>query len=123
MHELAICQALLDQVAPIALRHDRRVGRVRVSVGPLSGVDAGQLERAFELARQGTAAEGAALDVTTAPVRVRCGECDAESPASANRLLCARCGSWRTRIASGDELLLLGIDLTDETIEAGRIHV
>jgi hydrogenase nickel incorporation protein HypA/HybF len=118
MHELAICQALLAQVEPIAREHAARIERIRLSVGPLSGVDAGQLARAFELARQGSAAAEAELAISTAPVRVRCRDCDAESPATPNRLLCARCGSWRTRLASGDELLLLGIDLTDARVEA-----
>ena len=118
MHELSICQALLEQVEAATRGHAGRVDRIRVSVGPLAGVDAGQLERAFELAREGTVARHARLAIASAPARVLCRDCGAQSEVSPNRLLCARCGSWRTRIASGDELLLLGIDLTDERVEA-----
>ena len=115
MHELSNCQALLDQVEAISRGHSGRVDRIRVSIGPLSGVDAGQLERAFGVASAATALEGTELAISATAIRVRCRDCDAETTASANRLLCGHCGSWRTRLASGDELLLLGIDLTEDT--------
>jgi len=111
MHELAICQALLAQVEEIARGHAGKVTRVRLSVGPLSGVEPGLLERAYPLACAGTAAEGSELAIEQRPVRVRC---RAESAASANRLLCGECGSWRTDLASGDELLLLKVELATE---------
>jgi hydrogenase nickel incorporation protein HypA/HybF len=111
MHELAICQALLVQVEGIAREHAATVRRVRVSVGPLSGVDPGLLERAYPLACAGTVAEGSELALESAPVRVRCRGCGVESAASANRLLCAACGGWQTDLLSGDELLLLNVEL------------
>jgi hydrogenase nickel incorporation protein HypA/HybF len=114
MHELAICQALLAQVEDIAREHAARVNRVRLAVGPLSGVEPRLLERAYALACAGTAAEGSELDIDDAPVRVRCRSCGAESAASANRLLCAACGDWRTELASGDELLLVKVELSDD---------
>lgn len=114
MHELAICQALLEQVEGIARQRAARVSRVRVSVGPLSGVEPRLLESAYALACAGTAAEGSELDIDEAPVRVRCRECGAESAASANRLLCGACGGWRTELASGDELLLMKVELSGD---------
>lgn len=111
MHELAICQALLEQVEAIARQHAAHVCRVRVAVGPLSGVEPQLLQRAYELACTGTAAEGSALIIDATPVRVRCRTCGVESTASANRLLCGACGDWRTDLASGDELLLMKVEL------------
>jgi hydrogenase nickel incorporation protein HypA/HybF len=114
VHELAICQALLEQVEGIARERAGRVSRVRLAVGPLSGVEPGLLARAYPLACAGTAAEGSELDIDEAPVRVRCRSCGAESSASANRLLCGECGDWRTDLASGDELLLLDVELAGD---------
>jgi len=114
MHELAICQALLERVEGIARSRAVRVSRVRLAVGPLSGVEPQLLERAYPLACAGTAAEGSELDIDEAPVRVRCRTCGVESAASANRLLCGECGDWRTDLASGDELLLVGVELDDD---------
>ena len=110
---MAICVALLAQVESIAREHARRVNRVRLAVGPLSGVEPRLLERAYALACAGTAAEGSELEFDDAPVRVRCRSCGAESAASANRLLCGACGDWRTELAGGDELLLLKVELSD----------
>jgi hydrogenase nickel incorporation protein HypA/HybF len=111
VHELAVCQALVEQVEALARRHAARVSRVRVAVGPLSGVEPGLLEQAYPFACAGGDAEGSALDIAAAPVRVRCRTCGAESAASANRLLCGACGDWRTEVVSGDELLLMNVEL------------
>jgi hydrogenase nickel incorporation protein HypA/HybF len=46
------------------------------------------------------------------PVRVRCDDCGADTQAAPNRLLCEDCGSWRTRLVSGDEMLLANLELT-----------
>jgi hydrogenase nickel incorporation protein HypA/HybF len=45
-------------------------------------------------------------------VRVTCSACGAETDAAPNRLLCGRCGSFKTRLVSGDELLLANLELT-----------
>jgi hydrogenase nickel incorporation protein HypA/HybF len=82
MHELAICQALLEQIEAIARQRAAKVARVRLAVGPLSGVDPRLLERAYPLACAGTMAEGSELAIEEVPVRVRCRDCEAESAAS-----------------------------------------
>lgn len=113
MHELSICQALLDQVEGIAREHGAtRVERIVLKVGPLSGVEPALLRNAYPLAAAGTVAEQAELVIEPAAVRVRCSDCGAESDAAPNRLLCASCGGWKTRLISGDELLLANLVLT-----------
>ena len=97
MHELAVCQALIEQVERVARDNDaRRVISIVITVGPLSGVEPKLLEHAYPLAAAGTVAEHAALVVVTVPVRVRCRTCEAETEAAANRLLCgaAATGTW-----------------------------
>jgi hydrogenase nickel incorporation protein HypA/HybF len=122
MHELSICQALIDQVESVARQHGATgVERILLRLGPLSGVESALLLHAYPLAAVGTLAEGAALDIEPAAVRVRCSDCGTESEASPNRLLCADCGSFRTRLVSGDELLLARVELIlpDEQPTAG----
>lgn len=112
MHELAVCQSMITQVGDVAAsRGARRVVRVRVRIGPLSGVVPDLLADAFPFACAGTIAEGAELAVETLPVRVSCAACGAESEATVNRLLCGACGDYRTTLISGDELLLAGVEL------------
>jgi hydrogenase nickel incorporation protein HypA/HybF len=112
MHELSICQALLDQVEDIARREDAvRVDVIRLHLGPLSGVVPDLLAQAFTVARAGTMAEDAELAIESLPIRIRCIECGAQSEAAPNRLLCGACGGYRTQLLSGDELVLASVEL------------
>lgn len=107
MHELAICQALIGEVSAVARAQGATaVSDVYVSVGPLSGVEYALMQRAFPLAAAGTVAADARLRLQRTPVRVHCTDCDTESEAAVSRLVCGHCGNWRTRLTSGDELLL-----------------
>jgi hydrogenase nickel incorporation protein HypA/HybF len=112
MHELSICQALLDQVEQIARDHDAtRVERILLKVGPLAGVEPALLQHAWPLAAAGTIAESAELVIEASEIRVRCEACGVESAATANRLLCGVCGGFRTRLLSGDEMLLARLEM------------
>lgn len=112
MHELAICQALIDQVEAVAREHGGRPRMVWIRVGPLSGAEPALLRRAWPLAAAGSVAGAATLEIETTPIRVHCERCDADSDATANRLLCGLCGDWRTRLIGGDELLLARVELS-----------
>ena len=113
MHELSVCLSLLEQVQAIAAQHRAiAVERILLRIGPLSGVEAALLANAYPLAAAGTIAEHAVLEIEAMPVRVRCDDCGADTQAAPNRLLCEDCGSWRTRLVSGDEMLLANLELT-----------
>lgn len=119
MHELAVCQALIEQVQRVARENAaRRVVSITVSVGPLSGIEAQLLEHAYPMAAAGTVAEHAVLVVQTVPVRVRCRGCGAESEAAPNRLLCGDCGGWQVDVTAGEEMLLqrVEIETADEPV-------
>ncbi len=112
MHELAVAQALIEQVGDVIRQHRaQRATRIRVRIGPLAGVVPELLGNAFPLAATGSRMEHAVLDLVAAPITVRCETCDAETEATMNRLVCAACGDWHTRIISGDELLLESVEL------------
>jgi hydrogenase nickel incorporation protein HypA/HybF len=115
MHELSVCQALIDQLEALASEQRAgRVARVVVGIGPLSGVEPELLRHAFPVAAAGSVAEDAELVIEQRPVRVHCPQCGQDSDAAANRLICASCGDWRTELLSGDELLLMQTELLRE---------
>lgn len=123
MHELSICQALLSQVTAIAREQGAEaIERIVVEVGPLSGVDAALLARAFEAARIGSCAADAALSINTPQVTVSCLSCGAESHVAPNRLLCDACGGYRTRIIAGDELNLRRVELRVREARPGTVR-
>jgi hydrogenase nickel incorporation protein HypA/HybF len=116
MHELSVCYGILRQLEDIAREHQASaVASLRLQIGPLAGIEPQLLAQAFPLASAGTVAADAALQLETLPVRVRCKHCGAETEATANRLLCGRCGDWQTQLLSGDEMLLASVELVTES--------
>lgn len=112
MHELAVCQGLMTQVQQVAQRERAiRVTSITLQLGPLSGVEAQLLRDAFPMAAAGSMASGAELIIETMPIRVRCTRCGAESEARPNKLICGQCGDFRTQILSGEEMLLVSLEL------------
>ena len=117
MHELAICQSLINQVESIALEHHAKsVSLIVVGIGPLSGVEAQLLKNAYPIASAGSVAENTELVIEYLPIKVKCNKCGCESDALPNKLVCKQCGDWQTSLVSGDELLLMSVELEkDET--------
>jgi hydrogenase nickel incorporation protein HypA/HybF len=112
MHELSVCLSLLQQVEQIARERNAAViDRIVIKLGPLSGIEPGLLRKAYPLAAVGTLASDAELVIDDAAVVVRCSVCNAESRVPSNRLLCSECGDFRTRLISGDEMILQSVEL------------
>jgi len=117
MHELAVCQALIEQVEDLAAEHRAtRIAEIVVRLGPLSGVEPALLEQAYDIARAGTIAASATLVFEDAPLIVHCSQCDADAQVEPNRLLCPSCGNWQTTLVSGDEMLLARVELDAPTV-------
>lgn len=76
MHELAITQeivALATEQAPTG-----RVTRIVLEIGKLSAILPDAVRFCFDLCSEGTAAEGAILDIVETPGRARCRQCGNE---------------------------------------------
>lgn len=112
MHELAVAQALVEQVDALIDQHRASCAvLIRVRIGPLAGVVPDLLATAFPLAAAGRRMAHAELDLVAAPITVRCQTCGAETEATISRLLCGVCSDWHTQVVSGDELLLESVEL------------
>jgi len=112
MHELSICQALLSQVEAIAAREGAdAVSRILVRIGPLAGIEPELLSQAFEIARAGTPAAAATLEIEEQALRVRCLACGKEGTTTPEHLRCTTCGDTRIQVIGGDELLLASVEL------------
>lgn len=112
MHELSLCQNIIDQLQELVRQHiAAAVARVEVQIGVLSGVEPRLLEQAFEFARIDTIAADAKLVTDVVSPRVACDACGMETAASAGDLRCAACGSRDTRLVRGRELILARVEL------------
>ena len=112
MHELSLCQNLMDQVNELARKHGARsVSSVKVQIGQLAGVEPLLLESAFTIARAGTIAEQAEMITEVVAPLVFCNACGKQSEVTPSNLLCLACGGNDTRLIRGDELILARVEL------------
>lgn len=118
MHELSIAASVVE----IACRYARpvpggtpaqRVTKVHVQVGYLRQVVPAALAFSFELVAQGTAAEGAELELDTVPAVGRCRRCGIESRLRAFPLQCGACSGFDLEIVAGEELVVESLELED----------
>ena len=109
MHELGMMESALALVQRYATeQHARRVERVVLRIGTLSGVDPESLRFAFDVVSRGTTAEGAAFEIESVPAAVFCRSCQKEF-AGENRgfiFQCPTCGDFCGEIRTGREIEL-----------------
>ena len=101
MHELGIAEEIVARVAASA--DGARVTRIVVEIGRLSAVLPDAMRFCFDLATEGTVAEGARLDIVEIPGRGRCRACGAEVVLDRPFGRCA-CGGTDLEWLAGDEL-------------------
>jgi len=112
VHELSLVASVFDVLEERAREHGaRRVVRVVLKVGVMSGVVPDLLESAFETYKIGTIAETARLEIVMVPVKLRCPDCGGEAVREDTDFSCAGCGSRRVEIAEGRELIVETIEL------------
>ncbi|MBA4062759.1 MAG: hydrogenase maturation nickel metallochaperone HypA [Isosphaera sp.] len=110
MHELGVTQAVVELAVERA--NGRRVTRVVLEIGKLSGVLPDAVRFCFDLCAEGTAAEGAALEIVEPPGRGRCRSCGADVPLDGPLGLCP-CGGTDLEWIAGGELRVTELELTD----------
>jgi hydrogenase nickel incorporation protein HypA/HybF len=115
MHELAIVEALIEQVGEELDRAGQSgaVKRLELAVGRLSGVHCDSLRFAFELLSPGTPAEGAELSIREPAAVSRCRHCGASTEITEMVIDCPQCGNAEIVIEQGRELLLESIEIED----------
>jgi hydrogenase nickel incorporation protein HypA/HybF len=106
MHELALTQCIVDQVAQRL--EGQRVTSVQLEIGKLSGVVPDSVRFCFDLVTNGTALEGSLLVIGEPDGRAHCERCGDDFSLPDLFLLCP-CGSADVRVISGTELLIKSV--------------
>jgi hydrogenase nickel incorporation protein HypA/HybF len=117
VHELSITRNIVAIVSDRA--HGRRVRRVKLEVGKLSGVMTDAIVFCFDVVAQGTVLEGARLDITEVEGRARCTACGAEFDMPTLYTACA-CGSRRLHRLQGEELKIKTMELEEEVVSCAE---
>lgn len=117
MHEISLCEALIDQVEKEVERCGQggRVVGVEVVIGRLSGVHPDSLRFAFELLVPGTFLEEAELTLAESKATCYCRQCDGRAEIDGLPVECPQCHSGDITIEGGRELLLSSIEIEDPT--------
>lgn len=105
MHELSLIQeAIRIAEAHAKAANANCINRIILRVGALTGAVPEALEFAFEVARQGTLAENASLEIETVDPCVSCLDCGHQYNCEGWELICPQCGSFNAKIIKGLEL-------------------
>ena len=113
MHEISI----IEQVLEIALEQAKKRGATRIHqlnmrLGEMSGVVPEALQFAFDVATEGTAAEGAILEIDTVPAICYCNNCQIEFQPVDIFYECPQCGQLSADLHQGREIELSSLEIS-----------
>ncbi len=108
MHELGITQSVVDAVLDAV--DEPRISLLRMEIGRLSGVVPDSVRFCFDLVVEGTALEGALLEIVEPAGQARCRSCGAPFEVEHPIVLC-RCGSADVEVLSGRELRIKAVEV------------
>jgi hydrogenase nickel incorporation protein HypA/HybF len=114
MHEISIIESILEVAEENAREvNSGSIKAIKLRLGQFTAIAQNALEFAFEVARQGTMAEHARLEIELVPMVLHCVVCDVENePASGISFVCQRCG-FPLKILSGKELQIEYIEIDE----------
>lgn len=112
MHELSIAQDIIELAeAKAREKHSPAIQKIKVRLGEFTTIAREALEFAFEVARGGTLAATAQLEIEIVPMVTRCVSCGpVDDPVRGVYLICPLCG-LPLEIVAGEELYLEYIEL------------
>ncbi|MFE3799775.1 hydrogenase maturation nickel metallochaperone HypA [Nocardia tengchongensis] len=113
MHEMAITQSVIDAIGEHAA--GRKVHGVTLEVGALCAIVPDAMRFCFEVAAEGTVAEGAFLDIRIISGTARCRTCGSDFTLLDPVLLCP-CGSADVEVTAGRELRIRSMEVSDPCV-------
>jgi hydrogenase nickel incorporation protein HypA/HybF len=111
MHEMSICSAIAS--TPVKHADGRSVSQVTVRIGHLRQVVPDALKFSWEIVSGSTDLKDAALVIEQVPAVVECTSCGARTTLDLPILACGKCEGFDVKLLSGEELLVVSIDLVD----------
>lgn len=112
MHEMSLCESLVDVIEDAARRERfTRVRRIRLEVGRFAGVELSAMRFGFDAVTRGTVAEGAELEILEVPGAAWCFDC-CDTVGLDNRLdPCPRCCGVRLQPSGGMEIRIRDMEV------------
>jgi hydrogenase nickel incorporation protein HypA/HybF len=90
----------------------RPVKRVTVRIGHLRQVVPDALLFGWEVMTETTELKGCELLIEQVPATIECHDCRAETTLDLPVLMCGACGSFEVKLLSGEEFLIVSMEVT-----------
>lgn len=112
MHELSLCKAIADTA--IGHAGGRTVERISLQIGHLRQVVPETLQSCWQMRSANGPMSDCVLDVDYVPATIDCRACSETTRLDQPMLRCGACDSTDVVLTSGDEFLILSIDVGPE---------
>ncbi len=115
MHELGIVFHCIEQIRGIAAENGAdRVSRVTIDLGEVSTVIPDLFRDVWNWAiKKEDLLRGCELDLQTIPAVTFCEDCGKTYPTVAHGRICPHCGSEKTFLRTGNEIIIREIEVTE----------
>jgi hydrogenase nickel incorporation protein HypA/HybF len=112
MHELSVAVDMVQQIEEALYDEDaRRVIRVNIIMGALSGIVPSAFELVFPLAADGTRVQGAELAIEEVRVCLFCRDCSEYSMPGIPVMVCPTCGSYNVEVSDGRDFQIESVEV------------
>jgi len=112
MHEMSLCESVIHILQDNAEKQGfSRVKTVWLEIGELSGVEVEAMRFSFEVIRQGTLADQAALEIINVPGSAWCMQCGKNVRIAQRFDACPECGSYQLQVNGGDEMRIKELEV------------
>jgi hydrogenase nickel incorporation protein HypA/HybF len=112
MHELSVTEQLLGIVLDHARKAEaKRVLKVNLVVGELTGFAGESIQFYFEILSKETEAEKASLSIARIPAKARCQQCGIEFSPGGTDWFCPACGGAIEEVMGGREFYVESIEV------------
>ena len=112
MHEYSIVQSLVESCEEHANSNNaKKVTKVVVKIGVMSGVEPHLLKEAFEVFKEGSICDGCEFVMNIQKVKVECLACGKTNELEKNEYLCPECKSIDIKIIDGEDMFLMQLEL------------
>jgi hydrogenase nickel incorporation protein HypA/HybF len=109
VHELSVCDAILGTTMQRA--NGRPVSQVTVRIGHLRQVVPDALQFGWEVLTDSTEMKGCELVIEQVPAVVECHDCGSETTLDMPIQVCGTCGSFEVKLLSGEEFLIVSMQV------------
>lgn len=112
MHEYSIVQSLLESCEEHAKENEaKKVTKVIVKIGVLSGVEPDLLKTAFDTFKEQTICNEAIFVMNIQKIKIECKDCNKQSILEKNEFSCPKCNSINIDVLDGEDMFLMSLEM------------